>query len=186
MPAFRQVGEKQLPNPVLCMAWSPKRDLIALANTTGEVKINIICILKHDWCLSWFCNFWFSFVPSCCCIAWLVSSVFGVYHPVNILGRRSLRSPGDLMAKVRNSSCFLVFWLQGPWGYYNLTFSSIHSFGIQPGRHQASGAMWRWESRDPPRVSGAASCDLHALDGGDGGEQVSTRHRHQTRDMENV
>ena len=38
MPAFRQVGEKQLPNPVLCMAWSPKRDLIALANTTGEVK----------------------------------------------------------------------------------------------------------------------------------------------------
>jgi hypothetical protein len=37
MPAFRQVGEKQLPNPVLCMAWSPKRDLIALANTAGEV-----------------------------------------------------------------------------------------------------------------------------------------------------
>ena len=37
MPAFRQVGEKQLPNPVLCMAWSPKRDLIALANTSGEV-----------------------------------------------------------------------------------------------------------------------------------------------------
>lgn len=37
MPAFRQVGEKQLPNPVICMAWSPKRDLIALANTTGEV-----------------------------------------------------------------------------------------------------------------------------------------------------
>jgi len=39
MPAFRQVGEKQLPNPVLCMAWSPKRDLIALANTTGEVRL---------------------------------------------------------------------------------------------------------------------------------------------------
>uniref|UniRef100_A0A8C2Z9Z2 Anaphase-promoting complex subunit 4 n=1 Tax=Cyclopterus lumpus TaxID=8103 RepID=A0A8C2Z9Z2_CYCLU len=39
MPAFRQVGEKQLPNPVLCMAWSPKRDLIALANTTGEVLL---------------------------------------------------------------------------------------------------------------------------------------------------
>lgn len=38
MPAFRQVGEKQLPNPVLCMAWSPKRDLIALANTAGEVS----------------------------------------------------------------------------------------------------------------------------------------------------
>lgn len=40
MPAFRQVGEKQLPNPVLCMAWSPKRDLIALANTAGEVGSN--------------------------------------------------------------------------------------------------------------------------------------------------
>lgn len=40
MPAFRQVGEKQLPNPVKCMAWSPKRDLIALANTTGEVGSN--------------------------------------------------------------------------------------------------------------------------------------------------
>ena len=39
MPAFRQVGEKQLPNPVLCMAWSPKRDLIALANTSGEVGL---------------------------------------------------------------------------------------------------------------------------------------------------
>ncbi|XP_037530319.1 anaphase-promoting complex subunit 4 [Nematolebias whitei] len=36
MPAFRQVGEKQLPNLVVCMAWSPKRDLIALANTNGE------------------------------------------------------------------------------------------------------------------------------------------------------
>lgn len=39
MRAFRQVGEKQLPNPVLCMAWSPKRDLIALANTSGEVGL---------------------------------------------------------------------------------------------------------------------------------------------------
>lgn len=48
MPAFRQVGEKQLPNPVLCMAWSPKRDLIALANTTGEVGFKIyFIILKH-------------------------------------------------------------------------------------------------------------------------------------------
>lgn len=42
MPAFRQVGEKQLPNPVLCMAWSPRRDLIALANTTGEVTVLIL------------------------------------------------------------------------------------------------------------------------------------------------
>ena len=38
MPAFRQVGEKQLPNPVLFMVWSPKRDLIALANQAGEVR----------------------------------------------------------------------------------------------------------------------------------------------------
>lgn len=49
MPAFRQVGEKQLPNPVLCMAWSPKRDLIALANTAGEVGSNhLLCnISRH-------------------------------------------------------------------------------------------------------------------------------------------
>uniref|UniRef100_A0A8C8HGX0 Anaphase promoting complex subunit 4 n=1 Tax=Oncorhynchus tshawytscha TaxID=74940 RepID=A0A8C8HGX0_ONCTS len=33
MPTFRQVGEKQFPNLVLCMAWFPKRDLIALAHT---------------------------------------------------------------------------------------------------------------------------------------------------------
>ncbi|ETE58771.1 Anaphase-promoting complex subunit 4, partial [Ophiophagus hannah] len=37
MPAFRQVGEKQLPQEVIFMAWSPKRDLIALANKVGEV-----------------------------------------------------------------------------------------------------------------------------------------------------
>lgn len=38
MPAFRQVGEKQLPQEVVFMAWSPKRDLIALANRAGEVS----------------------------------------------------------------------------------------------------------------------------------------------------
>lgn len=38
MPAFRQVGEKQLPQEVVVMAWSPKRDLIALANRAGEVS----------------------------------------------------------------------------------------------------------------------------------------------------
>uniref|UniRef100_A0A8C6ZSV9 Anaphase-promoting complex subunit 4 n=1 Tax=Nothoprocta perdicaria TaxID=30464 RepID=A0A8C6ZSV9_NOTPE len=38
MPPFRQVGEKQLPQEVLFMAWSPKRDLIALANRAGEVS----------------------------------------------------------------------------------------------------------------------------------------------------
>lgn len=58
MPAFRQVGEKQLPNPVLCMAWSPKRDLIALANTTGEVglKSYIYPETCHGY-LSWVCNY---------------------------------------------------------------------------------------------------------------------------------
>lgn len=52
MRAFRQVGEKQLPNPVLCMAWSPKRDLIALANTSGEVILKS-CIYPET-CLSLF------------------------------------------------------------------------------------------------------------------------------------
>lgn len=54
MPAFRQVGEKQLPNPVLCMAWSPKRDLIALANTAGEVGSNhSLCNISRHllWCV---------------------------------------------------------------------------------------------------------------------------------------
>lgn len=53
-----------------------------------------------SWYLLWFVISWF--VHSCCSIAWLVSSVFGVYHPVSILGRTSLHLPGDLMAKVRN------------------------------------------------------------------------------------
>lgn len=39
--------------------------------------------------------------------------------------------------------------------------------------------MWCRESRDPPRVSHAEPCDLHALDGGDGGEQVCMRLRNQ-------
>uniref|UniRef100_A0A7N6BS10 Anaphase-promoting complex subunit 4 n=1 Tax=Anabas testudineus TaxID=64144 RepID=A0A7N6BS10_ANATE len=51
MPAFRQVGEKQLPNPVLCMAWSPKRDLIALANTTGELLLHRLASFQRVWCL---------------------------------------------------------------------------------------------------------------------------------------
>ncbi len=40
--------------------------------------------------------------------------------------------------------------------------------------------MWCRESRDPSCVSNAEPCDLHALDGGDGGEQVSMRLRDQT------
>lgn len=107
MPAFRQVGEKQLPNPVLCMAWSPKRDLIALANTSGEVGLKTFFVKsrKMSCYLSCFCNFMVHVVRSCCCIAWLVSSVFGAYHLVSILGRRSLHLPGDQMAKVRNDMC---------------------------------------------------------------------------------
>lgn len=37
-PSFRVVGEKQLPQEIVFLVWSPKRDLIALANTTGEVS----------------------------------------------------------------------------------------------------------------------------------------------------
>uniref|UniRef100_A0A8C1IC31 Anaphase-promoting complex subunit 4 n=2 Tax=Cyprinus carpio TaxID=7962 RepID=A0A8C1IC31_CYPCA len=47
MPVFRQVGEKQLPNPILYMAWSPNRDLIALANTSGEYRI----VMERVWSL---------------------------------------------------------------------------------------------------------------------------------------
>lgn len=51
MRAFRQVGEKQLPNPVLCMAWSPKRDLIALANTSGELLLHRLANFQRVWSL---------------------------------------------------------------------------------------------------------------------------------------
>ncbi|KAM9383943.1 anaphase-promoting complex subunit 4 isoform 2-T2 [Pholidichthys leucotaenia] len=51
MPAFRQVGEKQLPNPVVCMAWSPKRDLIALANTAGELLLHRLANFQRVWSL---------------------------------------------------------------------------------------------------------------------------------------
>uniref|UniRef100_A0AAR2L394 Anaphase-promoting complex subunit 4 n=1 Tax=Pygocentrus nattereri TaxID=42514 RepID=A0AAR2L394_PYGNA len=52
MPAFRQVGEKQLPNPVLYMAWSPKRDLIALANTAGELLLHRLANFQRVWSLA--------------------------------------------------------------------------------------------------------------------------------------
>ncbi|KAM9797015.1 anaphase-promoting complex subunit 4 [Syngnathus typhle] len=52
MPSFRQVGEKQLPNPVLCMAWSPKRDLIALASTTGELLLHRLASFQRVWSLA--------------------------------------------------------------------------------------------------------------------------------------
>ncbi|XP_027019205.1 anaphase-promoting complex subunit 4 isoform X1 [Tachysurus fulvidraco] len=52
MRAFRQVGEKQLPNPVLFMAWSPKRDLIALANTAGELLLHRLANFQRVWSLA--------------------------------------------------------------------------------------------------------------------------------------
>ncbi|XP_072771159.1 anaphase-promoting complex subunit 4 isoform X2 [Nerophis lumbriciformis] len=52
MPAFRQVGEKQLPNTVLFMAWSPRRDLIALASTTGELLLHRLVNFQRVWSLA--------------------------------------------------------------------------------------------------------------------------------------
>nr|XP_015200969.1 PREDICTED: anaphase-promoting complex subunit 4 isoform X2 [Lepisosteus oculatus] len=51
MPAFRQVGEKQLPNAVLFMVWSPKRDLIALANRAGELLLHRLANFQRVWSL---------------------------------------------------------------------------------------------------------------------------------------
>ncbi|KTG43891.1 hypothetical protein cypCar_00023751 [Cyprinus carpio] len=51
MPVFRQVGEKQLPNPILYMAWSPNRDLIALANTSGELLLHRLANFQRVWSL---------------------------------------------------------------------------------------------------------------------------------------
>ncbi|XP_058049362.1 anaphase-promoting complex subunit 4 isoform X2 [Ahaetulla prasina] len=51
MPAFRQVGEKQLPQEVTFMAWSPKRDLIALANRVGEVLLHRLANFQRVWSL---------------------------------------------------------------------------------------------------------------------------------------
>ncbi|XP_043074956.1 anaphase-promoting complex subunit 4 isoform X2 [Puntigrus tetrazona] len=51
MPAFHQVGEKQLPNPILYMAWSPNRDLIALANTSGELLLHRLANFQRVWSL---------------------------------------------------------------------------------------------------------------------------------------
>ncbi|XP_043556510.1 anaphase-promoting complex subunit 4 [Chiloscyllium plagiosum] len=52
MPPFRQVGEKQLPNEILYMVWSPKRDLIALANKTGEVLLHRLAHFQRVWSLA--------------------------------------------------------------------------------------------------------------------------------------
>ncbi len=122
-----------------------------------------------------------TFVHSCCYIAWLVSSVFGAYRPVSILGSRSPHLPGDLMAKVRNDCVhFSVFKSSACWWEHEaVMLSLIPSIGLQSRRHQAGGPVWCWESRDPPCVSNAEPCNLHALDGGGGGEQVCMRLRDQ-------
>ena len=136
MPAFRQVGEKQLPNPVLCMAWSPKRDLIALANTTGEVG----SFIYPETCLGIFhcCVIvWLVFVCSYFYTAWRVSSVFGAYRPVTILGRKSLHWHGDPTAKVRSDCVHISVishcLLPGHLSFYTPVL--LPSTGLQSGRH---------------------------------------------------
>ncbi|XP_043918098.1 anaphase-promoting complex subunit 4 [Protopterus annectens] len=51
MAAFRQVGEKQLPNEITFMVWSPKRDLIALSNKAGEVLLHRLANFQRVWSL---------------------------------------------------------------------------------------------------------------------------------------
>lgn len=48
-PSFRVVGEKQLPQEIVFLSWSPKRDLIALANTTGEVLLHRLASFHRVW-----------------------------------------------------------------------------------------------------------------------------------------
>ncbi|OBS58196.1 hypothetical protein A6R68_10675 [Neotoma lepida] len=48
-PSFRVVGEKQLPQEIVFLVWSPKRDLIALANTTGEVLLHRLASFHRVW-----------------------------------------------------------------------------------------------------------------------------------------
>ncbi|XP_016835579.1 anaphase-promoting complex subunit 4 isoform X2 [Cricetulus griseus] len=48
-PSFRVVGEKQLPQEIVFLCWSPKRDLIALANTTGEVLLHRLASFHRVW-----------------------------------------------------------------------------------------------------------------------------------------
>ncbi|KAG8569443.1 hypothetical protein GDO81_014414 [Engystomops pustulosus] len=51
MPSFRQVGEKQLPQEIIFMSWSPKRDLIALVNKAGEVLLHRLANIQRVWVL---------------------------------------------------------------------------------------------------------------------------------------
>ncbi|KAK1346009.1 hypothetical protein QTO34_008478 [Cnephaeus nilssonii] len=48
-PSFRVVGEKQLPQEIVFLVWSPKRDLIALANTAGEVLLHRLASFHRVW-----------------------------------------------------------------------------------------------------------------------------------------
>ncbi|PIO28520.1 hypothetical protein AB205_0036070, partial [Aquarana catesbeiana] len=49
MRSFRQVGEKQLPHEIIFMSWSPRRDLIALVNKTGEVLLHRLANIQRVW-----------------------------------------------------------------------------------------------------------------------------------------
>nr|DBA16188.1 TPA: hypothetical protein GDO54_003607 [Pyxicephalus adspersus] len=49
MRSFHQVGEKQLPQEIIFMSWSPKRDLIALVNKTGEVLLHRLANIQRIW-----------------------------------------------------------------------------------------------------------------------------------------
>ncbi|KAE8596526.1 hypothetical protein XENTR_v10016135 [Xenopus tropicalis] len=51
MPPFWQVGEKQLPHEIIFLAWSPKRDLIALVNKAGEVLLHQLANIQRVWSL---------------------------------------------------------------------------------------------------------------------------------------
>lgn len=95
------------------------------------------------------------------------------------------------MAKVR-SECLVYLehtfncLLTGPWNYSTFVLSLISSIGLQPRRHQAGGPVRCWESRDPSHVSHAEPCNLHALDGGDGREQVCMRLSDQSSSMKDL
>ncbi|KAG2465409.1 APC4 protein, partial [Polypterus senegalus] len=52
MPPFRLFGEKQLPTAVIFMVWSPKRDLIALANKAGELLLHRLANFQRVWSLA--------------------------------------------------------------------------------------------------------------------------------------
>lgn len=92
-----------------CVWHGPPKEILLLWPTQLE-RLAYKPFIYPETCLGVFYGFltlWLEFVYSCYYTAWLVSSVFGAYHPVSILGRRSLHLPGDQMAKVRNDCVHL-------------------------------------------------------------------------------